>query len=348
VAERVAGNPAVIDPKCDSRAKPAVARPLKKIKVTNFSRGIIAGVFQNQRWAIALSPIMQPIYFCHVRSLNMHTGSGASRDRSAAPTLFMWQKKMVRVGRLGRYPVVGRCACAALVLASLALLSSCNSATVGSSVEGSNLDISDKIRSLDLLPRQTQPVGATAAGYGQNRNGNAALYEGADVTAVSDERLQTTSSGNGFDLNFENTPVATVAKVVLGDILHTGYTIDPRVQGTVSLVSVRPVPKSDIVFVLENALRLSGVVLLHDTSGYRLTPLGDAVGAGRIDGAPSNPEPGYGVSVVPLQYVSAQTLLKLMDSFATRAGSVRADTTRNLLLIQGRRAQDRRRHGVEL
>ena len=33
--------------------------------------------------------------------------------------------------------------------------------------------------------------------------------------------------------------------------------------------------------------------------------------------------------------VSAQTLLKLMDSFATKPGVVRADTTRNLLLIQG-------------
>jgi general secretion pathway protein D len=45
--------------------------------------------------------------------------------------------------------------------------------------------------------------------------------------------------------------------------------------------------------------------------------------------------------VVPLQYVGAQTILKLMDSFATRAGSVRADTTRNLLLIQGTGAERR-------
>jgi general secretion pathway protein D len=113
------------------------------------------------------------------------------------------------------------------------------------------------------------------------------------------------------------------------------------VQGTVSLVSVRPAAKSDIVFVLENALRLSGIVLVRDTAGYRLTPLGDAVGAGRIDAAASSPEPGYGVSVVPLQHVSAQTLLKLMDSFATKAGMVRADTTRNLLLIQGSGAERR-------
>ncbi len=163
----------------------------------------------------------------------------------------------------------------------------------------------------------------------------AAMYEGTEVTGVSDDRPQMAASGGGFDLNFENTPVATVAKVVLGDILHVGYTIDPRVQGTVSLVSVRPVPKSDIVFVLENALRLSGVVLLRDTSGYRLTPLGDAVGAGRVDAASASPEPGFGVSVVPLQYVSAQTLLKLMDSFATKAGAVRADVGRNLILVQG-------------
>ena len=129
--------------------------------------------------------------------------------------------------------------------------------------------------------------------------------------------------------------------MVLGDILGVGYTIDPRVQGTVSLVSVRPVAKSDIVFVLENALRLSGVVLVRDTAGYRLTPLGDAVGAGRVDAAGASPEPGYGVSVVPLQYVSAQTLLKLMDSFATKAGAVRADATRNLLLIQGTGAERR-------
>ncbi len=85
------------------------------------------------------------------------------------------------------------------------------------------------------------------------------MFQGTEVTDISEARPQPVAAGNGFDLNFENTPVATVAKVVLGDILQTGYTIDPRVQGTVSLVSVRPVAKSDIVFVLENALRISGV-----------------------------------------------------------------------------------------
>jgi general secretion pathway protein D len=245
---------------------------------------------------------------------------------------------MVRVGNPGRYPTIGRSVGAAVMLACAGILASCNSATVGNSSSG-DIDVLDKIRSLDIAPRQPQQ-GDSAATSGV-MSSHAAMYPGAEITTVSDTRPQPVSSGGGFDLNFENTPVATVAKVVLGDILGTGYTIDPRVQGTVSLVSVRPVAKSDIVFVLENALRLSGVVLVRDTAGYRLTPLGDAVGSGQVDGSASMPEPGYGVSVVPLQYVSAQTLLKLMDSFATKAGAVRADSTRNLLLIQGTGAERR-------
>jgi general secretion pathway protein D len=216
----------------------------------------------------------------------------------------------------------------------LSLLASCNLVTLGATTTApSDIDVLDKVRSLDIMPRQTQAVAATQNHSGVH--GRAAEFEGTEIADVRDAPVRLQPGGSGYDLSFENTPIATVAKVVLGDILNTGYVIDPRVQGTVSLVSVRPVPKSDIVFVLEGALRLSGVVLVREGPAYRLTPLGDAVGAGSVDSAAASPEPGYGVSVVPLQYVSAQTILKLMDTFATKPGSVRADPTRNILLIQG-------------
>ncbi|MFL9829221.1 secretin N-terminal domain-containing protein, partial [Rhodoplanes sp. SY1] len=127
-------------------------------------------------------------------------------------------------------------------------------------------------------------------------------------------------------------PIASVAKVVLGDILGVGYTIDARVQGTISLASGRPVSRGDLVFVLENALRLGGTVLVKEEGGYRLIPQGEAVGAGSVQ---AEIEPGYGISVVPLQYASAATLIKLMDSFVAKQGMVRADPGRNLVLIQG-------------
>jgi general secretion pathway protein D len=241
---------------------------------------------------------------------------------------------MASVGKRCPSLSVGHSIGAALMVTSVLLLASCNSATVNSGGTGpGDLDVMDKVRSLDILPRYPTQAGSTTTSSGPRAQ--PVVFQGTEITDIAEPRPQPAASGNGFDLNFESAPVATVAKVVLGDILQTGYTIDPRVQGTVSLVSVRPVPKSDIIFVLENSLRISGIALVRDTAGYRLTPVGDAVGGGHVDATPNNPEPGYGVSVVPLQYVSAQTLLKLMDSFATKPGVVRADSTRNLLLIQG-------------
>ncbi len=239
---------------------------------------------------------------------------------------------MAGVGEHRPVFTIGRSISFALVVSSVLALASCNSATVNSS-GSQDVDVLDKVRSLDILPRYPTQAGTSTTSSGPRAQ--PVVFQGTEVTDIAPPRPQQPAAGGGFDLNFESAPVATVAKVVLGDILQTGYTIDPRVQGTVSLVSVRPVPKSDILFVLENALRISGVVLVRDTAGYRLTPVGDAIGAGHVDAAAANPEPGYGVSVVPLQFVSAQTLLKLMDSFATKPGVVRADNTRNLLLIQG-------------
>ncbi|WP_366940910.1 secretin N-terminal domain-containing protein, partial [Mesorhizobium sp.] len=122
--------------------------------------------------------------------------------------------------------------------------------------------------------------------------------------------------------------------VVLGDLLGVGYTIDPRVQGTVTLASVRPIAKSDALYVLENALRMSNVAMIRDHSGYRLLPANEAVGSGGIDRGRSA-EAGQGLSVVPLRYVSAQNVFKLLDAFGVKANTIRPDVGHNTLIIQG-------------
>jgi general secretion pathway protein D len=202
-------------------------------------------------------------------------------------------------------------------------------------------DVSDNIRNQDLLPRFPQ-------GGGQGIQGGTAaakpqVFTAEEVSPVEapPPQPQPTTNGQGYELNFENAPIASVAKTVLGDILKVGYTIDPRVQGSISLASGRPVPRSDLLFVFETALRLSGVAMVRDTAGYRLIPISDAVAAGNLDSQAARAEAGYGISVVPLQYVSATTLIKLLDSFATKPGAVRVDATRNMLLIQGSGAERR-------
>lgn len=189
----------------------------------------------------------------------------------------------------------------------------------------------DQIRSLDLSPRQADPVGTG----GTPRPSRAAVYLGNTGDAIDPRPVGGGGpAGEGYDLNFENAPVTTVAKVVLGDILGVGYTIDPRVQGTITLASGRPVAKSDVLFVLESALRMSNVALVHDREGYRLVPAADALGDGVLETAEAT-QPGFGVSVLPLRYVSAQAMLKLLDGFGIKPNAVRVDNARNLLLVQG-------------
>jgi general secretion pathway protein D len=238
------------------------------------------------------------------------------------------------------------------------LLSGCITSNEQGAPHTSAPDVTGQIRSVDLSPRLPRRAGGVspdtadgvrAATYlGDESSATAGAQPSGAATALpADNGPPTTgaltgggqnSTGQGYEMNFETAPVATVAKAILGDILGVGYTIDPRVQATVSLSSGRPVPKKDILHVLESALRVSNVALVRDGQGYRLIPAAEAVGAAAID---SGAEPGYGISVVPLQYVSAQTLTKLLENFAAKPGMVRADTTRNLVVIQGNGA-DRR------
>ncbi len=178
-------------------------------------------------------------------------------------------------------------------------------------------DIADKIRALDLQSRQTADV--ASSGIRQQAPSRPAIYLSDGKTPQGAALADRDDAGaGGYDLSFENAPVASVAKVILGDLLGVGYTIDPRVQGTVTLASVRPIAKADALYVLENALRMSGVALVRDRSGgYRLLPANEA-GPGGIDRTAAA-EAGQGISVVPLRYVSAQTVFKLLDAFGVKA-----------------------------
>ena len=258
-------------------------------------------------------------------------------------------------------PTYRRSALATFALISI-LLAGCVTPN-GEGVPTAQSDFVEQIREVDLTPRPVSRVKTNETSF--KSRSSAEEYYGDGSPAAAAQRPHTAGSrtqgsnlnadpiptgslpegaqekaDKGYEINFESTPIATVAKAILGDILGIGYTIDPRVQGTVSLSSGRAVPRKDLLFVLENALRMSGVALVHGAEGYRLIPTAEAVATGSADWA-RDPSAGYGISVVPLQFVSAQTLIKLLDNYAAKPGTVRAEPSRNLIIIQGNSA-DRR------
>jgi len=145
-----------------------------------------------------------------------------------------------------------------------------------------------------------------------------------------------------FTVNMDQAALPEAAKLILGETLGFNYIVDPRVQGTVSLVSNRPLSTRELLSAFEASLRLAGAALIQSDGNYKVVALQEVLDGemGQADFA-KNITAGYGVSAIPLRYISPATLMELMDSFIARSGSVRASKAGNMILIRGP-AEERR------
>lgn len=143
--------------------------------------------------------------------------------------------------------------------------------------------------------------------------------------------------GDGVELNFEGAEIQNVAKTVLGDTLGISFVVDPRVQGNVTLASTGPIPRKDVLPVFESVLRMSNAAVVHEGNLVKIVPVAEASGTGAVNIGAG--QAGFGVSIVPLRYTAATTIARTAENFLSRAGAIKIDQARNLLLIQGTTAE---------
>jgi general secretion pathway protein D len=207
-------------------------------------------------------------------------------------------------------------------------------------------DAADAVRSANLQPTFPHPVRdnnvSASPPSGFSFFGSTPSATAADPAQQRSEPEPAADGKDGYNLDFENAPVAIVAKTVLGDDLQVGYVIDPRAQGTISLASGRPIAKKDLLFVLESALRSNNLLLVRDSVGYRVVPANEgSIGTTDPSVGSRSVEPGYGLTVIPLQYISGSTLTRLLEGFAARPGAIRTDPAGRIVLVVGTGAERR-------
>ncbi|MGH8563741.1 MAG: type II secretion system secretin GspD [Gammaproteobacteria bacterium] len=143
-------------------------------------------------------------------------------------------------------------------------------------------------------------------------------------------------TGGEYTLNFEATDLQEVVKAVLGDLLKESYFIDPKVTGQVTIQTSRPLKRAELLPTLENLLRLNGAVLMRSDGLYKVMP-----GPQATRGSPPASVQrvaaarGYGIRVVPLRYISARELHKLIEPFLPPDAPQIVDEQRNLLILTG-------------
>ncbi|MFQ5534648.1 MAG: type II secretion system secretin GspD [Sphingomonadales bacterium] len=139
-------------------------------------------------------------------------------------------------------------------------------------------------------------------------------------------------------LNFENVPLRDVVRDILGRILDLNYLFDARVEGTVSLRTTKPISRDAVMPTLEMILRQNGAALVEQEGLYRIVPADEAVRSQvrpMLGNAVDPIRPGYGVLIVPLQYISAVQMSNILEPLVPPEGVLRVDIDRNVIILAG-------------
>lgn len=165
------------------------------------------------------------------------------------------------------------------------------------------------------------------------------LFPGTGVVVKAPTVATYQQKGGELTLSFEGADLREVVKTVLADILKESYLMDPRVGGTITMHTKRPIPRSAVLPTLETVLRMNGAVLLKQADGvYQVVPAGVA-GKGNLTprlGEVGKPlASGYNILVVPLKFIGVADMAKLLEPLGIEAGAIRPDPLRNLLILSG-------------
>jgi general secretion pathway protein D len=186
-------------------------------------------------------------------------------------------------------------------------------------------------------PAPAGNAAAMQAGAGREANAEAKVYKGTGNFLNAKPAPGATPPGpEEASLNFEALDVREVAKVILGDYLKQSYTVHPGVQGTVTFRTIKPIPLKDLLPTLEMLLRQNNAAVVREEGIYKILPINQVKGSvtPQLGGSTLPIQQGFSVLVVPLKYVGAREMGRLLEPFAPPE-SVRVDEVRNLVIMAG-------------
>ncbi|MGN6389480.1 MAG: type II secretion system secretin GspD, partial [Burkholderiaceae bacterium] len=142
-----------------------------------------------------------------------------------------------------------------------------------------------------------------------------------------------TRAGNGEAmLNFVGADIDSVVRAV-GHYTNITFVIDPRVKGTINLVSEKPVSKAQAFQMLSSALRLQGYSVVLNGDYAKVVPEADA----KLQATPVQAGKVHGDQIVTqifrLNYESAQSMVAVLRPLISPNNTINAEPGSNTLVI---------------
>ncbi len=158
--------------------------------------------------------------------------------------------------------------------------------------------------------------------------------------AVASAPPPSLASSGQATFNFEGESIQAVVKAILGDMLGQSYSIAPGVQGTVTVATQRPVGSAGALSLLDQVLAQNGARMVYSDGRYNIVPAAEALVNGVVPrtGSPALAR-GYESRVIPLRFISAAEMEKILKPYARQGSIVSVDAGRNVITIAGTRAE---------
>jgi type II secretory pathway component GspD/PulD (secretin) len=149
----------------------------------------------------------------------------------------------------------------------------------------------------------------------------------ARPTAAPPARPGVKPKSADVSFNFDDADVFSVVQTIFGDILKVNYIIDPQVKGRVTYRSVAPIPRDNILPLMEVILRMNGIAVVEDAGLYRIIPMAD------ISREPARMDVGRDpgqiqvtgkavIQVVPIRYVTSTEVVKVLTPFLSASAQI--------------------------
>ena len=145
--------------------------------------------------------------------------------------------------------------------------------------------------------------------------------------------------GDDVSLNFEQAPLSEVMHAIMGDILQLDYVVDRPVQGQVTLRTRTPIPRGELLEVLESLLKANNALLIKGSDGRYLVTGSQGSRLSPEISNPASSDAGFSTIIVPLRYISATNMAEILQPVAEERSFVLVDNRRNILMLAGTRDQ---------
>lgn len=181
---------------------------------------------------------------------------------------------------------------------------------------------------------------ATTAAAAEGRRGPVLIKGNDQVVKLPPSRTLVSADEAGVGLRFEQAPVTEVIHTVFGNILKLDYAIVPPLTGEITLHTQGPVPKDQLLSIIEALLQNNGIVVVPDVHGrYRIGRADTLKSAVPVPRRADTTMPGYGSVIIPLQNIGAAEMADILRPVAPPEAFLRVDALRNLLVLAGSRNQ---------